>query len=211
MERCAVLEHGVRAREGIGEPLHLDVGAVGGRMHVGEVDHRTHPLDTLGDPEDVVEAPEIADTAHHLDAEGDRAALALQPLAERAELVHDRRERVLALAAEEEAGVEDDKLGARSHRDARGVVEHARGHVVLLVALEVAHEAGDRRVDGERDVVLPGELAEALGPRVVHPELALEVDLAGVVAPLEEQRHGLLGAFARGNAGRADAGLRHAA
>src|SRR5688572_26121331 len=97
----------------------------------------------------------------------------------------------------------------RSHGDPGGVVEHAGGHVVLLVALEMPHEAGDRRVHGKRDVVLARELAEALRPRVVHPELALEVDLAGRVAPLEEQRDGFLGALARWDAGGADAGLRH--
>ena len=53
---------------------------------------------------------------------------------------------------------------------------------------------------------LPGELAEALGPGVVHPEPALEVDLAGRVAALEQELDGRLGALAGGHAGRADAG-----
>jgi hypothetical protein len=42
-------------------------------------------------------------------------------------------------------------------------------------------------VDGENDVNGASELAEALGPRVVHPKLPFEVDLAsGVAAILEE-------------------------
>ncbi len=65
---------------------------------------------------------------------------------------------------------------------------------------------GDRRVDGERDVGLARELAEALGPRIVHPEPALEVDLAGRVAALQQELDGRLGALAGGHAGRADAG-----
>ena len=40
---------------------------------------------------------------------------------------------------------------------------------------------------GEDDPGVAGELAEALGPRVVHPEPALEVDLAGRVAALEQE------------------------
>src|SRR5262249_38056156 len=71
------------------------------------------------------------------------------------------------------------------------------GHALLLVALDVTHEPGDRRVDRENDVVLVGELAEPLGPRVVHPELALEVDLARGVATLAEKLDRLLGAVAR--------------
>ena len=47
--------------------------------------------------------------------------------------------------------------------------------------------AEERRVHRQRDVVLARELAEPLGPRVVHPEARLEVDLAGVVAALEQQ------------------------
>ena len=57
----------------------------------------------------------------------------------------------LARAAEQEARVEDDGLGARCLRDAGRVVEHADGHAVLLVALDMAHEPGDRRVHRERD------------------------------------------------------------
>ena len=49
---------------------------------------------------------------------------------------------------------------------------------------------------GEGDVVLAGELAQALGERVVHPEAALEVDLARGVAPLEDELDRLLGRVA---------------
>jgi hypothetical protein len=67
------------------------------------------------------------------------------------------------------------------------------------------HEAEQRCVHGQRDVVLASELAEPLGERVVHPEAALEVDLAGRVAASEEELDRLLGRLARGHAGRADA------
>ena len=75
--------------------------------------------------------------------------------------------------------MDDDELGAAGDRDAGRVVEHPDRHPVLLVALDLAEEAGERRVHGEDDPGLAGELAEPLGPRVVHPEPALEVDLAG--------------------------------
>ena len=52
-------------------------------------------------------------------------------------------------------------------------------------------------------------LAEPLGPRVVHPEAALEVDLAGVVAALEQERDRVLGVVAGGDPGKADAGSGH--
>ena len=56
----------------------------------------------------------------------------------------------------------------------------------------MTHEAGDRRVHGEDDVRVARKVAEPLGPRVVHPELALEVDLAsGEASLLEELDRGL--------------------
>jgi len=58
------------------------------------------------------------------------------------------------------------------------MVEHADRHVQLLAALRVPHEAGDRCVHRQGDVLLTAELPEALGKRVVHPESTLEVDLA---------------------------------
>ena len=64
------------------------------------------------------------------------------------------------------------------------------------LGLEVSHEAEQRRVHGESDVVLSSQLAEALGERVVHPEAALEVDLARRVAPLENELDRLLGGVA---------------
>ena len=210
VERRAGLEHAVGLRERVGEGLDLDVRAVRDGVQVGEVEHRSHPVDALGDPDDVVEASEVAHAAHHLDAEGHATALAFEPLPQRPELIGDRFERGLALAAEQEAGVEDDELGAAGDRDSGGMVEHAGGHVVLPVTLEVAHEPGDRRVHRERDVRFAGELAEALRPGIVHPELALEVDFTGRVAALLEQLHGRLGALAGGHARRADAGQRHA-
>ena len=101
--------------------------------------------------EDVVEAAEVVDPAHDLDAECDAAVLRLDPLAEVDELRDDRRNRLLASPPEQEARMEDDRLCARDLRDPRRVVEHAGRHPVLAVALDVAHEPGDRRVHGERD------------------------------------------------------------
>src|ERR671918_2258515 len=89
------------------------------------------------------------------------------------------------------------------------MVEHPDGHPLLLVALDVTHEARDRRVHGQDDPGLAGQLPEALGPRVVHPEATLEIDLAGVVATLEEELDRRLGGIAGGDAGRAESDRRH--
>ena len=107
---------------------------------------------------------------------------------------------VLAGAAEQEAGVEDDELGAARRRRCRRCGRARRRPTRTSGrSLEVAHEAEERRVHRERDVGLARRLAEPLGPRVVHPEAALEVDLARVVAALEQDLDGR----ARGSRARA--------
>src|SRR5690242_3317510 len=40
VERCAGLEHGIRSGERSGEGIRLEVGAVAGGVHVGEVENR---------------------------------------------------------------------------------------------------------------------------------------------------------------------------
>ncbi|HEX2110276.1 MAG TPA: hypothetical protein VHF67_01870, partial [Gaiellaceae bacterium] len=81
--------------------------------------------------------------------------------------------------------MDDHELRAARDGDAGRVVEHAEGPPALpLVAGEVSGEGCDRRVHRERDPRAGGELPEPLGeaPLVLHPEAALEVDLAGGVA-----------------------------
>ena len=95
--------------------------------------------------------------------------------------------------------MEDDDLCARCLRDPGGVVEHPDRHVQLLPPLGVAHEPGDRGMDGEDDPVLPRQPAEALGPVVVHPELSFEVDLARGVAALEQDLDRRFRAVPRGH------------
>ena len=166
---------------------------------------RTQPV-APRDLDDVVERAEVAHAAHHLDAERHGAVLRLEALAQRPELLDDRVDRVLAAPLEQEARVEDDELGAARGRDARASVERAdRRRELPPARLEVAHEAEERRVHRERDVVLARELAEPLRERVVHPEAALEVDLAGRVPALEEELDRLLGRLARRHPRRPDA------
>jgi len=203
VERRAALQHVVGGFERGGERFDVREGAVARRMHVGEVEHRPDPAEPPGDLEHVVEAADLADAAHHLDAEGHGAALALKPFSQLGELLADRPDRGRARAAEQEAGMEDDRLGAGGLGDPGRVVEHPDRHALLLVALDVAHEAGDRRVDGEGDLRLARSLAELGGPVVVHPEAALEVDLTGGEAALSEERDRRRGGLARGHAGRA--------
>ena len=140
---------------------------------------------------------------------GTPRSLPLEPLAQVGELRDDGSDRLLAGPAEQESRVEDHRLGAGHLRDPRRVVEHARRHPVLAVALDVAHEAGDRRVDGERDPVPPRELPELLRPGVLHPEPGLEVDLACRVPALAKELDRLSRRFARRHTGRPESELSH--
>ena len=169
---------------------------------MGEVEHGADPAEAARDLDDVVGRAEVAHAAHHLDPERHRAILSLEPLAQLAELLDDRVDRLLARAAEQKAGMEDDELGAGRLGDPGGVVEHADRHVQLLAALGMAHEAGDRRVHGEDDVVVARQLAEPGGEVVVHPEPHGKVDLAGGVAALEQGFDRRLRALLRGHAAR---------
>src|SRR6185312_11538728 len=72
----------------------------------------------------------------------------------------------------------------------------------LLAALGVAHEAGDRRVHAQHDVVLAAEAAERFGVLVVHPEPAFEVDLTGREPALQESSDRRLGRFPFRDPGR---------
>ena len=147
-----------------------------------------------------------------LDAERHRAALPLEPLAHEPELLHDGVDRVLTATAEEEAGVEDDHLRAAGGRDPGAPVEGSERRGPLAPArLQMSDPAEEWCVHRERDVVVARELSQPLGPGVVHPELALEVDLAGVVAVLEHELHRSFGTVAIGNVGRADADAGHGA
>jgi len=68
------LEH-LREHRGVGE------GAVARRVHVREVEDGTDPTTAARDLEHVVDRSEVADAAHHLDSERNRAILLLEPLA----------------------------------------------------------------------------------------------------------------------------------
>ena len=105
----------------------LEERPVARRVHVREVEHGSHPADAPRDLDHVVDRSEIAHAPHDLDAEGHGTALALQPLAERPELLDDRVDRVLSGSPEQEAGVEDDDLRAARSRDAGAPVERADG------------------------------------------------------------------------------------
>jgi len=160
---------------------------------MSEVDDGADPARARRDCEDVLRSSELTHAAHDLHPEGNGAVLLLQPFAELPELLYHRVDRRVSLAAEQEAGVEDDHLCAGRLGDARRMVEHPDGHIELFATFGMAHEACDRGVDGEDDARFSRELAERLGPWIVHPELPLEVDLARRVAPFLEQRDRLFG------------------
>ena len=97
------------AGEGVGKRIGLEEGAVARRVHVGEVEHGADEVDLRRDCQDVVDRAEVAHATHHLDAERDEAVLRLEPLAQVPELVDDVGDRLLVVAAEEEARMEDDQ------------------------------------------------------------------------------------------------------
>ncbi len=168
-----------------------------------------NPGQARRDVDDVLEAPDLADAPHDLDPERDSAALSLEPCPQVGELLDDLGERAFARALEEEAGMEDDRLGTGCDCDPGRVVEHPGRHRMLSVALDVTHEPGDRRVHRQRDPATAREAPELLGPRVVHPEAALEVDLTGGVTALAEELDSFLGALPGRNASRAIAEFSH--
>ncbi len=139
-----------------------------------------------------------------------RAVLLLEPLAQDLEPRDDVVERLLALAAEPEAGVDDDELRSCGGRDPGAPVERAEGLLCLLL-VGMAREGEERRVHRERDLVLLSDLRESLRPRVVHPEPALEVELAGGVTALEQDLDRSLGRLPRGATRRAETDRSHAA
>ena len=69
-------------------------------MHVSEVEHGPDPAGAPGDLDDIGERAEVAHAAHHLDAERHRAVLALESLAQAAELLDDGVQRSLPAPAE---------------------------------------------------------------------------------------------------------------
>jgi len=209
MERRFGREQRVRPLEHLREHPQFDEPAVARRVHMGEVEDGADPATAPGDLEHVVDRPELADPPHHLHAERDGAFLSLEPRAELAKLLADGIESLVAFAPEQETGVKDDDLGAGCLRDSGRMVEHSDRHVQLAPTLGVSHESGDRRVDGQHDLVLARECAEALSPVVIHPELALEVDFAGRVAALEQEVDRGFGALAGRHARRPEADPSH--
>ena len=78
--------------------------------------------------------------------------------------------------------MDDEQLGPDRGRDPGRVVDHPECALALsLVGGQVAEDRRDRGMDGEDDLVLLRELAETRRPLPfgLHPEAALEVDLAG--------------------------------
>ena len=106
--------------------------------------------------------------------------------------------------------MEHDDLGAAGGCDAGAPVERPDGGGELAaLGLEVAHEAEERCVHGQHDVGRARRFSEPLRPRVIHPEPAFEVDLAGVVPALEQDLDRVLRVVAGRDAGQADTDSRH--
>jgi len=79
--------------------------------------------------------------------------------------------------------MDHDRRRATRLGKARGVVQHPDRHLMLAAAaLDVTHEAGERRVDRETDRGLASDLAQTSSEVPVHPEPIAEVDLARVIS-----------------------------
>ena len=98
------LENAVGELERLAERLRFEERAVARRMHVREIENGSHPVEAARDLDDVVHRAEIADAPHHLDPERHRAILRLEPLAQRAELLDDRVDRIVAFRPSRKPG-----------------------------------------------------------------------------------------------------------
>ena len=119
MERRLWLQDCIRGLERGCEGLDLEERAVARRVHVREVEDGADPAAAASDRDHVVEAAEVVDAAHHLDAERHRAVFALEPLPELGQLLADGLDRRRPRASQQKAGMEDDDLGAGRLRDPR--------------------------------------------------------------------------------------------
>ena len=192
------------------ERLHGRERAVARCVHVREVDHRAHPAEPGQIARMSSRLPKSLTRPMISTPNGTPRSLASMRLRKSASCERTERPSACAFGPGETPG---GKRPARPGdlRDPGRVVEHPGRHPVLAVALDVAHEPGDRRVHRERDPPLARELPELLGPRVVHPEAGLEVDLAGRVPALDGGvRRPALGAFPRRHPRRAKSELSHA-
>jgi DNA ligase D-like protein (predicted 3'-phosphoesterase) len=81
------------------------------------------------------------------------------------------------------------------------MIEHPDRHAVLLAPLGMTEECGDRGVHGEPDIALARQRAKLLGVAPVHPEAALEIDLARGVSALAQELYGRARALAGRDAG----------
>src|ERR671923_642386 len=209
VERRSRLDGDVGGGERLRERPDIGEGAVGYGVEVREVEYGPDPVEPSGDGKDVVQRAELVDTSHDLDSERHRPVLALQPLPNFGELVDDGVDRGRVVAPEQIARVDHHDLRPALHRDAGGVVEHPDRHPVLLVLLRPPDDGEQGSVHRQDDSRLARKLAEAPGEVPIHPELALEVDLAGVIATLTQQLDGLLGRLPGGQVGGTEAQCAH--
>ena len=148
------------------------------------------------DREHVLERAEVAHAAHHLDAERHRAVLRLEPLAQLAELLDDGGERLLARRGR--AGSRGGRRPARRRQRCAMPAEWSSIPSAMLNFLSrsawpmkpASGACTESAMSGSR-ASSPSRSAHV----VVHPEAALEVDLAGGVAALDEERDGRLRAL----------------
>src|SRR5438094_3520695 len=61
--------------ERCGKGVDTGKATIAGGMHVGEVDHRSHPVEMAGDGDNVIEIAQLLHPPHHLDPEIDGPSL----------------------------------------------------------------------------------------------------------------------------------------
>ena len=154
--------------------------AVGGRVHVREVEHRPHPAEPARDLDDVVERAELAHPAHHLDPERHVAALAPRaaPAARRAA----RRPSRSPPRASARAGSPGGRRPARRPPPSAIPAEWSSMPTAMFSFLPRSAWPMNPAIGACTESAM--SCSRASSPNrsanvVVHPEAALEVDLAG--------------------------------
>src|SRR4030088_1151763 len=105
--------------------------------------------------------------------------------------------------------MDDNRFGTARNGDPSRMIQHPHCHAVLPVALGMAEESGERGVHGETDIALARQNAELLAVRPIHPEAALEVDLARGVSALCQQLYRRARALAGRDAGGTESDRTH--
>ena len=212
VERRAALEDRVGGLEHVGERLDVGERAVARRVHVREVDHRPHPAGARARSRGRRRGCRSRGRGP-----SPRRRTARRGPCPRAARAARRAARTTAEIASLRVRPSR-KPGWKTTSSAPAATatpaEWSSIPIAMRCFLSRSTWPMNPAIGAWTESTIPASrasFAEPLGPRVVHPEPALEVDLAGVVAALAQQLDGLLRALPGRNPRRAEAKRCHAA